>query len=171
MAEAVSSDHGSSSRGRPSIELDVDNVNYLLSLGFSKSKVAVILGRSRKTLYNKIAAFPNPDDFEKQSTITKAQLDATVRRIKEEYSNDREIMVAGHLLKQGVCVQRAKLRESIHRIDSHGVVERRSVAVRRREYHARGPNDVWHIDGHHKLIKWRLVTHGGIADDNLLSLQ
>ena len=20
----------------------------------------------------------------------------------------------------------------------------------------------WHVDGHHKLIKWKLVTHGGI---------
>ena len=62
-------------------------------------------------------------------------------------------MVAGHLLKQGIRVQRAKLQ---------GVVERRSVAVRRREYHTKGPNEVWHIDGHHTLIKWRLVTHGGI---------
>ena len=53
--------YGSSSKGRPSIELDVDNVKYLLSLGFSKSKVYVagILGISRKTLYNKIAVFPN----------------------------------------------------------------------------------------------------------------
>ena len=129
---------------------------------FSKSKVAGILVISRKTLYNQIAAFPNPDDFKKHSAITETQLDATVQRLKEEYSNDGEIMVAGHLLKQCIRVQRAKLCESIHHIDSHGVVERRSVAVRRREYHARGPIEVWHIDGHHKLIKWRLVTHGGI---------
>ena len=26
----------------------------------------------------------------------------------------------------------------------------------------RGPNNVWHIDGHHKLIRWRFVIHGGI---------
>ena len=71
-------------------------------------------------------------------------------------------MVAGNLLKQGIRVQRAKLRESIHRIDPQGVVERRSVAVKRRVYHVECPNGVWHIDGHHKLIKWRLVTHGGI---------
>ena len=25
-----------------------------------------------------------------------------------------------------------------------------------------GPNSLWHIDGHHALIRWRLVTHGGI---------
>ena len=24
------------------------------------------------------------------------------------------------------------------------------------------PNSLWHIDGHHKLIKWRIITHGGI---------
>ena len=29
-------------------------------------------------------------------------------------------------------------------------------------YYAEGPNSVWHIDGHHKLIRWRLITHGGI---------
>jgi len=29
-------------------------------------------------------------------------------------------------------------------------------------YHVQGPNSLWHIDGHHKLIRWRIVTHGGI---------
>ena len=24
------------------------------------------------------------------------------------------------------------------------------------------PNSLWHIDGHHKLIRWRVVIHGGI---------
>ena len=46
MAEAVPIGHGSGSKGRPPIELDEDNVKYLLSLGFSKSKVAEVWGRS-----------------------------------------------------------------------------------------------------------------------------
>ena len=25
-----------------------------------------------------------------------------------------------------------------------------------------GPNSLWHIDGNHKLIRWRMVIHGGI---------
>ena len=25
-----------------------------------------------------------------------------------------------------------------------------------------GPNSLWHIDGHHRLIKWRFFVHGGI---------
>ena len=39
---------------------------------------------------------------------------------------------------------------------------RRSVAIRRRVYHVDGPNNVWHMDGHHKLIRWKFVTHGAI---------
>ena len=39
---------------------------------------------------------------------------------------------------------------------------RRSITIRCRVYHADGPNTVWHVDGHHKLIRWGLVTHGGI---------
>ena len=38
----------------------------------------------------------------------------------------------------------------------------RSVTIRRRVYCVDGPNSLWHIDGHHKLIKWRFVVHGGI---------
>ena len=26
-----------------------------------------------------------------------------------------------------------------------------------------GPNSLWHIDGNHKLIKWRLVIHGDVV--------
>ena len=42
MAEAVPSGHGFGSKGRPPIELDEDNVQYLLSLGFSNSIVTKI---------------------------------------------------------------------------------------------------------------------------------
>ena len=64
-------------------------------------------------------------------------------------------------MSQGIHVQRAKLRAIIHRIDPVGTAER-SVAVRRRVYHVDAANDVRHIDGNHKLIRWRMVVHGGI---------
>ena len=34
--------------------------------------------------------------------------------------------------------------------------------MKRRKYHVERPNEVWHINGHHKLIRWRMVIHGGI---------
>ena len=35
-------------------------------------------------------------------------------------------------------------------------------AIRRGVYHAPHANDVWHIDGNQKLMKWHFVVHGGI---------
>ena len=57
---------------------------------------------------------------------------------------------------------RARLRGSIHRVDPINTALRRSVALRRRVYHYEGPNAVWHVDGNHKLVRWRFVIHGGI---------
>lgn len=32
----------------------------------------------------------------------------------------------------------------------------------RRTYQVAGPNSLWHIDGNHKLIRWRIVIDGAI---------
>ena len=36
--------------------------------------------------------------------------------------------------------------------------------IYRRVYSVPGPNYLWHIDGNHKLIKYRIVIHGGGID-------
>ena len=59
-----------------------------------------------------------------------------------------------------IHVPRYRLRAAIHRLDPLGIVERRHATVSRRVYSVSGPNEVWHYDGHHKLMRWRIVTHG-----------
>eukprot|EP00794_Sanderia_malayensis_P001015 gene1015-335_t len=52
------------------------------------------------------------------------------------------------------------MADSIHfRIDylTHTIIR-----INRRKYCVKGPFALWHIDGNHKLIRWRLVFHGGI---------
>ena len=39
---------------------------------------------------------------------------------------------------------------------------RRMRVIRCRTYSVPGPNALWHIDGHHSLIRWRMVIHGAI---------
>ena len=73
-----------------------------------------------------------------------------------------EVLMAGHLVTRGLLVPRSHLRASIHRVDPENTAARRSVTIRRRVYFADGPNAIWHIDGNHKLIRWRFVVHGGI---------
>ena len=34
--------------------------------------------------------------------------------------------------------------------------------IRRRVYEVAGPMSMWHVDGYHKLIRWKFVIHGGI---------
>lgn len=36
------------------------------------------------------------------------------------------------------------------------------LIIFRRVYNVPGPNHLWHMDGHHKLIRYGLVTHGCI---------
>ena len=37
-------------------------------------------------------------------------------------------------------------------------------AIVLRTYSVSGPNSLWHIDGHHSLIRWRLVVHEVLTD-------
>lgn len=100
--------------------------------------------------------------YTKYTDISDTDLDSIMTAIKQNHRNDGECLVTGHLAGKGIIIPRAKLRASIHRVDPVNTALRRSLVVRRRVYSVPGPNAVWHIDGHHKLIRWRFVTHGGI---------
>ena len=34
--------------------------------------------------------------------------------------------------------------------------------LHRRTYQVDSPNSLWHLDGCHKVVRWRLIVHGGI---------
>jgi len=71
-------------------------------------------------------------------------------------------MLAGALKSKNIIVLRNRLRESIQRIDAFGTIIRLTNTISRRKYQVAGPNALWHIDGNHKLIRWKFVIHGGI---------
>ena len=98
------------------------------------------------------------------SAISDQNLDIAVdvHDIKTQYPNDGEVLMNAHLHSRAITVPRARLRASIHRVDPINTQEHRSTTIRRRTYHAEFPNYVWHVDGNHKAIRWRLVVHGGI---------
>ena len=73
-----------------------------------------------------------------------------------------EIMINGHLRSRDVLVPRKRLRESLMRVDSDGRRQRRLVAINRRTYSCPSPNYVWHMDGTHKLVRWRFIFHVAI---------
>lgn len=95
------------------------------------------------------------------TVISDVELDEKVHEITSIFPNCGEKTVSGRLNSMGIIVKRQSIRESLHRVDPIGVISRRNV-LHRRKYNVNSPNTLWHIDGYHKLIRWRLVIHGGI---------
>ncbi len=146
--------------GCPSIELSADTVKEWRSLNFSWTKIASLIGVSRSTLYRRLKDFGiETDDY---TAVQTADLDHEIKGIKQDHPNDGEVIMKGHLLSKGIKVKRKDLRESIHRVDHDNTVKRRSIAIKRRTYTVPHPNAMWHCDSHHKLIRWRFITHAAI---------
>ena len=144
--------------GCPAKEIELEEVKYLLAFDFKLEDIASLLDVSRSTLYRHM----KEAGIDKYTSIIDGELDRTVRSIKCDHPNDGEVMMQAHLLRVGVRVQRQRLRLSIHRVDPENTALQRATTVRRRVYQVEGANSVWHLDGNHKLIRWRFVIHGGV---------
>ncbi|KAJ7637976.1 hypothetical protein DFH06DRAFT_917622, partial [Mycena polygramma] len=57
-------------------------------------------------------------------------------------------------------IQKERVMLSLRRVDKLGNVLRRRKIVKRRVYQVKHPNTLWHLDGHHKMIRWGIVVHG-----------
>lgn len=68
----------------------------------------------------------------------------------------------GNIRSQRFRIKWERVRQSLLRTDPSGVHQRWRESIRRRVYRVSGPLALWHIDGNHKLIRWRIVVHAGI---------
>ncbi|KAK0140173.1 hypothetical protein N1851_022927 [Merluccius polli] len=84
-------------------------------------------------------------------------LDETVTQILQQHPMSGYKMMVGYLNAQGIHIQRQRVQESMRRVDPGGVLMRtlQLNPRRRRKYSVRAPNSLWHIDGNHKLIRYR----------------
>ena len=97
------------SQGRPKVEVHMDEVEYLRSLRFTWTKIAQILGISRRTLYRRLSEWNLPLDTY-YSTISDSDLDGLVAQVKSENDTCGEILIMSHLHILGIRVQRSRLR-------------------------------------------------------------
>ncbi|TEB19302.1 hypothetical protein FA13DRAFT_1666561, partial [Coprinellus micaceus] len=68
----------------------------------------------------------------------------------------------GYLKQLQFRIQRHRVRASMRRVDAVGQALRRRTTISRRRYGNKRPNAMWHIDGHHKLIRYGIVIHGAV---------
>ena len=150
--------------GRPPFKIPKETIELYLMYGFSKSKVAEMLGVSRKTVTRRMEEFGMKDSYERHSNITDPELDIKVADVFKSFPNCGIRRMRGFLSSQGFRIQWDRIRNSMWRIDPAGLILRslQLNIVSRRKYSVAGPLALWHMDGNHKLIRWGFVIHGCI---------
>ena len=142
-------------RGRPLLIVSRSELEHLLSLRFTWSEIAAILNVSVKTLQRRAKEW----DLTRYTNTTLATLEESVREILHNFPSCGEVMINGHLKSKGIHVKRSLLREAIQQVRGRSAIV---SPIRRRSYSVPSPNSLWHADGNHKLIKYRLVIHGAV---------
>ena len=143
-------------KGRPKVAADREKLEFLRSLHFTWNDVSAMMGVSKKTLQRRAQEW----SIATYTTTTDADLDDLVRTYLHSSPLAGEAMLRDYLQSIQVYVQRERLRQSVHRVN--GWTTSLNPGIHRRTHSVPGPNSLWHVDGNHKMIRWRLVVHGGI---------
>ena len=158
--EQLTQDAASHSGSQPS-QISEEHLAVLLEHHFTVKAIADMFGVSSRTIRRRITQFGLEEELS-FSEISDVQLDDITQQFVDTHPISGQRALNGFLRGFGVKVQRHRVRESLTRIDPRGVQTRLRQALHRRKYSVCMPNSLWHIDGYHKLIKWRIVIHGGI---------
>ena len=146
--------------GAPQFHIPQTVLECYLDQDLTISEIGKILCVSESPIYRRMRQYGlSKMDF---SEISDDHLDREVKEITVEFPHSGEGLVKQMLLTRNIKVQRWRLRDSLHRVDSEGIAQRSRGRLHRRTYHVQGPNHLWHIDTNHKLIRWNFIVIGGI---------
>ena len=116
---------------------------------------------SPRTIRRRISQYGLDEDIS-FSVVSDTQLDMITEQFVETHPHSGQRSLEGFLRGLGLRIQHNRLRESLSRVGPRGVQARLRQALHQRIYNVCTPNSLWHIDGNHKLIRWRIVICGGI---------
>lgn len=139
----------------------VVQLEFLREMKMTWTQCSEVLMVSRTTLWRRCQAL-GMTAIHNAPCISDNELDAVMQMLVRRYPNCGSVMMWGHLRGYGIGVSRRRVRESLLRVSPRLVELRTSTTVVRRRYNVASSNALWHIDGLHCLIRWRIVIHGGI---------
>uniref|UniRef100_A0A672ZBE4 Integrase catalytic domain-containing protein n=1 Tax=Sphaeramia orbicularis TaxID=375764 RepID=A0A672ZBE4_9TELE len=150
-------------RGRPKFIFSEELLSRLIDLPLPVSCIANLLSVSQSTIFRRMREL-GLSTRSTYSSLTDSELDDAVQSIKSRIPNAGYRMVKGCLQADGHRVQWDRIKESMHRVDAPGVLERmaRLGCVVRRTYFVQGPLSLVHVDTNHKLIRYNIVIFGAI---------
>lgn len=151
--------------GRPRYFLSREQLEFLLSLGFNKTQLSVMLGMSTRTIQRRMAEYGL--SRRNYSDLSEEELDRMVTEIQQQFPRAGYRQILALLQAHGVFVRENELRESVQRCDPLGASLRWFATVERRHYSVEGPLALWHMDENHKLIRYSLLFRLYLARNNL----
>ena len=147
-------------KGRPMVDIGEEQLQYLVNQGFKVKDISLMFGCCRRTVERIMKRYNV--SVRNYALISDQELDTRVQEISSLFPNCGEKTVSARLKSSGIVVRRESVRDSLRHVDPIGVISRRRNVLHCRQYNVKSPNALWHIDGFHKLIRWRFVIHGGI---------
>jgi hypothetical protein len=160
FASYVSTESGGS-RGRPRTKIDHDFLRQVFAPGstISKAEFARALKVDRATLQRNLDDAGIDTSF---TDLSSEELDDIIAEYLMNKPDHGYQYVHGHLRSLGLKVGQVDVQASLRRVKPLGALLNSRQAVQRRSYLLTRPNAVWHLDGHHKLIRYGIVIHGFI---------
>lgn len=100
-------------------------------------------------------------DSQEFSNISDDRIDNIIKDfISRHGSTTGEPFMSGYFHSLGQHVQRNRIRAAINRVDPRNTALRWGALVSKRKYYVPWSNSLWHVGGHHVLIRWRFMVHG-----------
>lgn len=147
--------------GRPRFEIPREQLQYLVDYEITVPEMTRALGVSESTIKRRMREY-NIAISDRRTAISDDDLDNIVRSIHRDFPNAGYRRVQSQLVLRNINVSQRRVRECMQRTDPEGVAMRWLSLTPRAVYCVSGPLALWHIDGNHKLIRWRIVVHGGV---------
>ncbi|XP_076864079.1 uncharacterized protein LOC143516417 [Brachyhypopomus gauderio] len=153
----------SNGRGRPKLIFSEELLTRLIDMPLPVSCIANLLGVSQSTIFRRMREH-GLSTKSTYSSLSDHDLDNAVMSIKRQLPTAGYRMVKGSLQAEGHRVQWDRIKESMHRVDAAGVLERMTKlgCIVRRTYFVQHPLSLVHVDTNHKLIRYNIVIFGGI---------
>eukprot|EP00112_Aurelia_sp_Birch-Aquarium-sp1_P022602 Seg6421.1 transcript_id=Seg6421.1/GoldUCD/mRNA.D3Y31 product="hypothetical protein" protein_id=Seg6421.1/GoldUCD/D3Y31 len=144
--------------GAPKFTIPKEIIQELIDEGFTIGDMAKMLSVSERTIYRRMSDY----GIRKHvfTDVGDDELDDKVKAVVSNFPDCGERMLNAILKQEGLLVQRARLRDSISRVDHDGVQARKKNRLHRRIYNVQGANHLWHLDTNHKLVRWYFIITG-----------
>jgi len=148
------------------MDIKADLVHIYFHLGFSFKEILATLATSHRIIISKrtlTRILRKMHLYRRKHQSDLIDVAMFIVDLLHEYASLHGYrFVHAACVRNGFVISREDVRLLLAVLDHTGVSKRSARKLRRRQYYAKGPNSLWHMDGHNKLKPYGLCISGAI---------